>query len=341
MNQIAKIAAPQALFAPRADLNKTIVQISVVLPPKLSEDMSIKKWVQLMAEIVGDHPPEVLSQARDIVLSTCAFAPTPKEFVDAVLAAYVRCKVPYSDDAKRHLAYRKKPSARYAVGEDGKQRFAADAKLTAIAFVSVAGVHGNMVMENCPEATVADVEKALVATARHFERKDKATISEVLRECEFNANLATAYRVHGAPADLCGGPVATSRLHGEFRSLYLDLSESFVSEMLTKFPQATAASGKSAVFEVFQAVAYEPRKEPGAPPGYGSTYQAEAEQRIIGAMRLADATASRDLVHALNRDRRIAKTEEDKELAESRLRDLKMYVEECAYNVRFEHPVTA
>ncbi|MDE2470169.1 MAG: hypothetical protein KGL35_15830 [Bradyrhizobium sp.] len=102
-NQIAVNQNTALTLATQKDLERTIAHIAAVLPPKLSDDMPLKAWVKLMVETVGSHPVEVLTEARSVMLSTCQFAPTPKEFVDAVLLAYPRLKMPLSEDAKRSL----------------------------------------------------------------------------------------------------------------------------------------------------------------------------------------------------------------------------------------------
>lgn len=331
------------VLASKADLTKAIIKIAAVLPPKLSDDMPLKSWIKLMVETVGDHPIDVLTEARSILLSTNSFAPTPKEFVDAVLAAYTRCKLPLSEDAKRHLAYRKKTSTRYITGENGQQRFIDDAKLTAISFVSVAGIHANMVMDALPFATVDDIEKALIVTSDQLGKKESTTLKDILKAMEFHAVVANAHRVHGKPADLCGGPVAddNTSYKTKFKAPFLALSAAFVDKMREQYPKAMSTRGN--LSSVFNGVAYK-KSSTLVPDGYGSTYQALAEAEICAGMRVVDEASTRDEAITINADWRFANARKDeagKVDAEERAFALKKYVEAKGYAVKvYEKPTS-
>ena len=341
-NEIAIKSNAVLVLASKKDLDRAIAQIAAVLPPKLSEDMPLKAWMKLIAETVGDHPVEVLTEARSILLSTNSFAPTPKEFVDAVLAAYGRCKLPFSDDAKRHLAYRKKTSHRYVTDENGRQRFIDDVKLGAIAFVSLAGVHANMIMDALPFATVDDIEKALIATSDQLGKKENTTLKDIVKAMEFHAVVANAYRNHGKPADLCGGPVADDNhsYKTKFKSPFLALSTAFVDKMREQYPKAMVDRGN--LSRVFIGVAYKSRASTLVPDGYGSTYQATAEAEISADLRAVDEASTRDEAIAINADWRFAHARNDnpaKVDAEERAFALKKYVEAKGYAVKvYEKP---
>lgn len=270
--QLATTQSSPVVIADRKDLDRTIAQIAAVLPPKLSEDMPFKAWMKLVAETVGDHPIEVLAEARSVILSTCQFAPTPKEFVDAVLAAYARRKLPLSEDAKRHLAYRKKTSHRYIVGEDGKERFIDDAKLTTISFVSVAGVHANMVMDYLPAVTVSNVERGLLLVSKDFEKREKATIDEIVSKLKYHSSCDFYHRAFGTPEQLCGGTPAEVRgRYGLLKSHRFAVSTKFMAALLQECPDVT----NEEIWEVYFKTVY--HDGPMFPDNYGTTYQAEME----------------------------------------------------------------
>ena len=263
------------VLASKKDLERIIVQIAAVLPPKLSEDMPFKAWVKLMSETVGDHPVEVLNEARSVMLSACGFAPTPKEFVDAVLSAYAKLRLPLSDDAKRHLGYRKKVSSRYVMGEDGKQRYLEDAKLTTMCFVSVAGVHANMVLDKIPEATVSDVERALLEVSEIYSKKDKATINDIVRNLEHYTACEYYYRTYGKPEDLCGGiPAEVRTRFGVVKSHCFRISQDFLQTLCIDCPDVSLETIGDAYFSV----AY--GGSSFFPEGYGTTFQAQTEARL-------------------------------------------------------------
>lgn len=343
--EIVATAGTSVVLASKKDLERAIAHIAAVLPPKLSEDMPLKAWIKLMAETVGDHPPKVLAEARVIMLSTCQFAPTPKEFVDAVLLAYPRLKLALSEDAKRHLAYRKKTSTRYITGEDGKQRFVDDARLTTIAFVSVAGVHANMVMDRVPEATVTDVERALLATSEQMGKREGLSIGEILKALEAQTRAENAYRVFGRPEDFCGGEVAhhpASYRNGKYQSQYLALSVDFVRSLREAFPKACMTEG--AITEAFSNagfVAYKANPV-GPPKGYGTTYQAEAEAHIWDRLRMQDFDACKEQAQRINASWRFYnhKGDEDgKATAESDAAELARYCKAKAYAIQvYEKP---
>lgn len=273
--EIARKTNATLILASKKDLERAIVQIAAVLPPKLSEDMPFKSWVKLIAETVGDHPVEVLNEARSVLLSTSGFAPTPKEFVDAVLAAYPRCKLPLSEDGKRHLAYRKKTSHRYITGEDGRERYLDDAKLGTICFNAIAGVHANMILDKLPEATVSMLERALIRASEEFGKKEKATIKEILFSIEFRVDCEYYYGKFGTPEDLCGGTPANVRgKYGVVRMHYFTVSQEFVDLLGYEFSGCTPEEIGDACFGVIY------RGESIFPHGYGTTYQAEGEAKV-------------------------------------------------------------
>jgi hypothetical protein len=247
--------------------------------------------------------------------------------------------MPLSEDAKRHLAYRKKTSHRYITGEDGKQRFIDDAKLTTITFVSVAGVHANMVMDKLPDATVTDIEKALLATSEQYGKRETATIGEIVRAIEYHTVIAHAYRQHGKPEDLCGGEVAQIE-SGPLKSTFLALSANFVAEMRQLYPQAFRQS--DSIRHAFQTVAWQRVQGGIVPDGYGAAYQGKSEAAIRVLLLEEDIKSCKEQAQQLNMNWRFAhragKTVE-MERIEAEALALKKYIERKGYSVKvFQKP---
>jgi hypothetical protein len=270
-NLVAMPSRPPVEVASRKSTLQMVTLIAALLPPKVSEGLSAEDWMRKMVEAVGEHPQAVLDEAYRAVISTTAFAPTAKEIIDATLTAYAVLKLPMSPDAERHAAYRKKTSFRYVQGADGRQRFADDAKLAAIGFISLAGVHGNTVLDQVQDATVADVEKAIVATAKV--KQDKPTIdgviTRIIRECD----IAVAERLVGPPESLIDGPVATlpwvtHTFH--LRSDFLCIADSTVARW------RELGASDSAIIKAFMEVSRVRRR----PIDYGPCWQERCERMI-------------------------------------------------------------
>lgn len=245
---------------PIVGAGKTVASIAAMLPPKLNDDMPLAVWLKTVVGTIGEHPQAVLDEARSAILSTKTFAPMPAEIIDAILAAYKRLDVALSDDARKHLAYRKKQSYRYVTDSDGRQKFSPDAKITTVGFVGVSGIHANMLLDENPEATVADVEAAVVAATAVLQKRDKTSIADALDEIRERLGVVIAHRKHGPPEAFCGGRIASLKLRGLdtarlLRSDFFALSEEFVSAQRVKHPHAmptySEARWESAMFEAF------------------------------------------------------------------------------------------
>lgn len=239
---------------------KTVAAIASMLPPKLSDDMPLVSWLKATVTTIGEHPQSVLDEARAAILSTKTFAPMPADIIDAILAAYKRLDMPLSEDARRHLAYRKKQSYRYALDANGRQQFAADAKVTTIGFVGVSGIHANMLLEENPEASVADVETAVVHATAILQRREKISIADALDEIRERLAVVIAHRKHGPPEAFCGGRIASMKTLGSdvlrhLRSDYFALSEEFVASQRIKhayaLPRWSGSRWEEAMFDAF------------------------------------------------------------------------------------------
>lgn len=275
-SEVVSMKPTATAVAARKSTAQTVALVASILPPKLAEGATTATWMQTMVDTIGEHPQEVLDEAHRVVLSTCSFAPSPKEFVDAVLVAYGILKAPMSEDGKRHLAYRKRLGYRYVQSETGRQVFANDVRLATIAHVQIAGVHANMVLTQCADATVADVERAIVEAGKA--KWDKPRLNEVIdrisRECE----IVVAHRIAGPPEGLIGGPVAVlpSGSHTfHFRSDFLCLDQAFVDGLGLR-PEA--------IIRAFFAVTQETTRRPD---DYGPEWQARAERLIASKARAA------------------------------------------------------
>lgn len=264
------------------DAQKTVMHIAAMLPPKLPEDMPLKSWLQAMKTAIGEHPQAVLDDARNAILSTKPFAPSPAEIIDAVLAAYKRLDLPLSEDAKRHLSYRKKTSARYMLNQDGVQRFAPDAKVTTIGYVAVSGVHVNMLLDENADATVPDVEAAVVSATAILQKREKTSIADILDETRKRLAVVMAHRIYGTPESYCGG--SAGRV-GD-RALKLDffaVSQAFVDKLRAMYPFAAPSylggqwdgAMREAFFRGAEVVTIE---------NYGRGAQGEAENAVEQAL---------------------------------------------------------
>jgi hypothetical protein len=273
---MAQRRAPLAL-ASKFSTAQMVANVAALLPPTLTDDLTVDLWMQKMVEAVGEHPQAVLDEAYRAVISTNTFAPKPKELIDAVLVAYSVLKLQMSADGERHLAYRKKLNFRYVQGADGKQRFADDVKLTTIAFVPISGVHANMALDQITGATVTDVEKALIATSEAL--KDKATLDAVIRRLIRECDTIIAHRIAGPPEGLIDGPVATAQIGNhvfDLRSDFLCISQSTADRWRVEL----GASAKS-IMNAFMSVSRVARR----PFNYGTEWQRQCEIAIESKLK--------------------------------------------------------
>lgn len=218
-------------IAPTSATARAVATVATMLPPKLTDGLTVDAWMKTMVEDIGQHPQPVLDEACRAVRSTCAFAPSPKEFIDAILIAYRTTNLPMSPDGRRHLAYRRKLNFRYVQSDGGRERFADDVKLTTIGYVAVAGVHANMVLDQITDATVTDVEKAIVETSKAI--VEKATIDTILSRMMRETDIAVAHRIAGPPEGLITGPVARLPWFSHnfyFKSDFLCISQETVDQ---------------------------------------------------------------------------------------------------------------
>lgn len=239
---IVKKAGALAPAMPNVKSAKMVAVIAGELPPTLREGQSIKAWLQDTSEFIGQHPEPVLVDACEAIRSTQRFMPSKAEIIQNVLDAYQRLGVALSDDAKRHLSYRRKMPARYTLNDHGEKRFADDAKVTLIGYFTLQGPQANIIIDAMPGATVEDVEKAIAPVAKAMKSlSDRVTADDVLDRFRHEVAVQIAYRVHGDPAAQCGG--AAAEVFGRSKSFLLAspwfaLSQGFVDRMRDRYPYA-------------------------------------------------------------------------------------------------------
>jgi hypothetical protein len=230
---------------PSVPSRKMLAIIAEDLTPSLPEGMSPGQWLDRTESFVGQHPEMVLTSAMEAILSTFQFSPKKAEIIDAILKAYQRLGVALSDDAKRHLSYRKKMSDRYTLNADGVKRFADDAKITLVGYFTFQGPQANIILDALEkagtDAIVDDVEKAIEPVQRYFKGKEKSPGDEVLERFNIETRIQAAYRIHGEPADHCGGLVATVPAGSKLvplTSTWVAMSEQFRDRMRERYPFA-------------------------------------------------------------------------------------------------------
>lgn len=302
MKKTNAIALRPAANVPAATLplvpsRKMVASVFAELPPTLPSGVSERTWLTDASDFIGEHPDPVLVSAREAILSKFAFAPKKAEIISELLAAYVRLGVALSEDAKRHLSYRKKMPARYSLNDAGQKRFADDAKVVTVGFVVVQGPQGNLILDDMTGATVEDVEKAVPGVLKAFSGAERVGGDDVLERLRIEIAVQVAYRIHGTPEEICGGRVAEvggrSRMH-RLVSTWVALSEAFVNRMHQHYPHARAGTDTAywgeAMREAFQAVAHTVDTA-----AYGDGLQATAEAAIEA--RMADLNrAGRDAI---------------------------------------------
>lgn len=230
---------------PTVESADMVAVIASELPPKLPDGASLVDWLERTERVIGQHPRIVLAEAIQSIMSTFKFAPTKAEMIDHILKAYQRLGVALSDDAKRHLSYRKKMSDRYTLNADGVKRFADDAKITLVGYFTFQGPQANIILDALEkagtDAIVDDVEKAIEPVQRYFKGKEKSPGDEVLERFNIETRIQAAYRIHGEPADHCGGLVATVPAGSKLvplTSTWVAMSEQFRDRMRERYPFA-------------------------------------------------------------------------------------------------------
>lgn len=312
---------------PAVSSMKMVAVIAGDLPPALPEGQSLAKWLKSTHEFIGTHPEVVLLDARDAILSTFVFAPKKAEIIQHILDAYQRLGVALSDDAKKHLAFRRKMPARYTLNNDGIKRFADDAKVTLVGFFTVQGPQANIILDRLNsegiEAKVDDVEKAIDPVLEAFEGREKVSGNEVLERFRSETIVQTAYRLHGDPAQQCGGTVGVVAGRSKMlplTSTWFAVSEAFVNSMRDAYPFARLRddphSWANAMKEAFlNAVRVADHTK------YGLGLQQESEALIQRTMADFNVTGRSEIARALKFQSRATPTNIAViEVAEGRLR---------------------
>ena len=305
---------------------QAVANVAALLPPKTTDDMPAQVWMRKMVEAIGEHPQEVLDEAYRAVISTCTFAPTAKEFIDAVLIAYARLKVPMSEDAKRHLSYRKKANFRYVQGDAGRQLFSDDIKLISLGYFSLAGVHANMVLEAVPEATVTDVERAIVKLSELPKADKNAKLADSIEKLRRLAVVEVAYRKYGPPSDFCGGTPSET-----LRSPFLVISCERIDEWRKKYLYVKKENIESAFYRAIVENGY---KISAIPDGYGTEWQQRAEWLIEKAINVADEERTLNQTNAISTEWRSArhqKNDDEMKRCDEAMNALRAYAENKGY----------
>jgi hypothetical protein len=136
-------------------------------------------------------------------------------------------------------------SDRYTLNADGVKRFADDAKITLVGYFTFQGPQANIILDTLEkagtDAIVDDVEKAIEPVQRYFKGKEKSPGDEVLERFNIETRIQAAYRIHGEPADHCGGLVATVPAGSKLvplTSTWVAMSEQFRDRMRERYPFA-------------------------------------------------------------------------------------------------------
>lgn len=318
-------AKPVAAALPNVTSTKMVAVIAADLPPALREGTDIKQWLNETQSFIGSHPEIVLREARDSILSTYQFAPKKSEIIQHILDAYQRLGVALSEDAKRHLSFRKKMPVRYTLNDNGVKRFADDAKVTLVGYFTMQGPQANIILDSLNkagvEAIVDDIEKAIEPVQAWFKNtegkrveKDRGRVTggEVLERFKFFTKMQCAYRISGEPAAHCGGPVA--HLAGDGRlipmtSTWLAMSEAFVDRMRDTYPFARVRNNPTswgeAMKQAFWATVASRDLDESR---YGAGLQRDAEAMIEARMADLNREGRIELKRALAVDKREAIT---------------------------------
>ncbi len=320
----APLAKP---VGPVIESAEMVAFVAAELPPKLAAGASLADWLERTERSIGKHPRAVLAEAAESITSVFKFPPTKAEMVDHILDAYQRLGVALSDDAKRHLSYRKKMPARYTLNNDGIKRFADDAKVTLVGFFTVQGPQANIILdrlnsEGC-DARIEDVEKAIGPVVKAFDGREKVSGDEVLERFRSETIVQTAYRLHGDPAQQCGGTVGAVARRSKMlplTSTWLAVSEAFTNSMRDAYPFARLRddphSWANAMKEAFlNAVRVADHAK------YGIGLQQESEALIQRTMADFNVTGRSEIARALKFQSRATPTNIAViEVAEGRLR---------------------
>lgn len=281
-----------AAALPAVSSMKMVAVIAADLPPALPEGMTAKSWLQNTHEFIGSHPDCVLVSARDAILSTFQFSPKKSEIIDAILKAYQRLGVALSEDAKRHLSYRKKTSERYSLNDEGVKRFSDDAKVTLVGFFTVQGPQANIILDalnkSGVDAIVDDVERAIDPVQKYFKGKEKAPGDDVLERFKSETRIQASYRIHGEPGDHCGGIVATVAAGAKLvplTSTWVAVSEQFRDRMRERYPFARIRNNPHSWDEALKQAFWSTVVSRDVDPAlYGKGLQRKAEDMIDRAM---------------------------------------------------------
>jgi hypothetical protein len=199
--------------------------------PDLPVGADQAQWGRSYAAAIGQHPPEVLERAVQIIIASRSYTTFPQvaEFIGATLTAYQQLAVPLSPDAIRLQALRQ-PSE-YLAGKDGRQRFAANQELARIKFNRVTGKHGNQVLEAVSIATVEHVERAVLEVSKAVADVKEIALGTLLDRIADEADKLAAFEKFGPVEAQCGGPVAE---RGTIRFASVCLSQSFVEALIAE-----------------------------------------------------------------------------------------------------------
>ncbi len=280
---------PQTAVAPALPAVSAMKMVAVVaaeLPPTLREGQTIKAWLEETHTFVGAHPEVVLANALEAIRSTFVFSPKKAELIDAILKAYQRLGVVLSDDAKRHLSYRQKMPERYTLNANGEKRYAEDTKVVLVGYFVVHGPQANLILDHTPGAIVDDFEKSISPVSAAFAGREKVAGGDVLERFKTEVKIQCAYRLHGTPADNCGGQVAmlpAGSKMAPLSSIWVALSEDFVNRMRDAYPYARVRNNPASWSEGMKDAFW--RVVLGLDPSlYGQGMQSLAEQKIEAAM---------------------------------------------------------
>lgn len=288
MSNIAPFKSQTAVAPalPAVSAMKMVAVVAAELPPTLREGQTIKSWLEETHSFVGTHPEVVLANALEAIRSTFTFSPKKAELIDAILKAYQRLGVVLSEDAKRHLSYRQKMPERYTLNGNGEKRYAEDTKVTLVGYFTVQGPQANLIIDRTPGAIVEDFEKSIAPVTAAFAGKEKIAGGDVLERFKTEVKIQCAYRLHGTPADNCGGPVAMLPAGNKIvplSSIWVALSEDFVNRMRDAYPYARVRNNPTNWVEGMKDAFW--RAVSGLDETlYGQGLQAVAELKIEAAM---------------------------------------------------------
>jgi hypothetical protein len=145
----------------------------------------------------------------------------------------------------------------------GRQEFEPAAKLSPIAKVSIAGVHGNLVLDQArkvlPNTTPCDVDEALAIVSGAFDTAETVSMTDIIAKAVDALRGKAAHKIHGDPEKRCsraGAPACIKPCFARRRtihttSLRIHISELLFSELGRKYPDcARNPDGMSSEYEL-------------------------------------------------------------------------------------------